>query len=166
MVVDSRYAKLFMQPHSTRLSHDHLAPEAKGIYGGLALVEAKCMLYGLLLNASSPCECVTWIPLTFCPDLDSSSSKTSADLSLHDLGIDIDAAQAADPDSKLGPEQWQALITLHRTLLCEHYDFFVATQYPLPTDMISGLAQKYDMPARMWRHGIHGFLVSFVKQKT
>ena len=39
--------------------------------------------------------------------------------------INIDAAQAADPKSHLGPEQWQALIALHRTLLYEHHDFLM-----------------------------------------
>lgn len=38
-------------------------------------------------------------------------------------------------DAQLGKshpnnEQLQALITLHRTLLCEHYDFFIPTQHP------------------------------------
>lgn len=39
--------------------------------------------------------------------------------------INIDAAQAATPSSPLGPEQWQALIGLHRTLLYEHHDFLM-----------------------------------------
>lgn len=39
--------------------------------------------------------------------------------------INIDAAQAADPNSQLGAEQWQALIALHRTLLYEHHDFLM-----------------------------------------
>lgn len=39
--------------------------------------------------------------------------------------INIDASQAADPKSKLTPEQWQALIALHRTLLYEHHDFLM-----------------------------------------
>ena len=40
--------------------------------------------------------------------------------------INIDAAQAADPQSQLGPEQWQALIALHRTLLYEHHGQYFA----------------------------------------
>lgn len=39
--------------------------------------------------------------------------------------VNIDAAQAADPNSQLGTEQWQALIALHRTLLYEHHDFLM-----------------------------------------
>lgn len=41
--------------------------------------------------------------------------------------VNIDAAQAADPNSQLGPEQWQALIALHRTLLYEHHDFLMVS---------------------------------------
>ena len=57
--------------------------------------------------------------------------------------INIDAAQAADPNSQLGPEQWQALIALHRTLLYEHHDFLMATQHPSATPALRGLATKY-----------------------
>lgn len=72
--------------------------------------------------------------------------------------INIDAQQAADPTSKLAPEQWQALIALRRTLLYEHHDFLMATQHPSASPALRGLAAKYCMPARMWKHGIHGFL--------
>ncbi|KIV93618.1 hypothetical protein PV10_04819 [Exophiala mesophila] len=60
--------------------------------------------------------------------------------------------------NKLTDEQWQALIALHRTLLHEHHDFFLASQHPTATPALRRLPQKYAMPARMWRHGIHGFL--------
>ena len=110
----SRYPGLILQPESSPISQDQLAAEVKGIYGGLVMVEAKC--------------------------------------------INIDAAQAADPTSSLGAEQWQALIALHRTLLYEHHDFLMATQHPSATPALRGLAQKYSMPARMWRHAIHAFL--------
>ncbi|WPH03027.1 Hypothetical protein R9X50_00590100 [Acrodontium crateriforme] len=72
--------------------------------------------------------------------------------------IDVDASQANDPSAKLGPEQWQALIALHRTLLYEHHDFLMATQHPSATPALRGLAVKYSMAARMWKHGIHAFL--------
>lgn len=72
--------------------------------------------------------------------------------------INIDAAQAHDVTSRLGSEQWQALIALHRTLLYEHHDFLMATQHPSATPALRGLAVKYSMPARMWKHGIHAFL--------
>lgn len=60
--------------------------------------------------------------------------------------------------SKLSNDQWQALIALHRTLLHEHHDFFLASQHPTASPALKRLANKYAMPARMWRHGIHSFL--------
>ncbi|KAF2723963.1 hypothetical protein K431DRAFT_218859, partial [Polychaeton citri CBS 116435] len=109
-----KYPGLILAPVAAPISQDQLAMEVKSIYGGLVLVEAKC--------------------------------------------INIDAAQAADPTYELSAEQWQALIALHRTLLYEHHDFLMATQHPSANDALKGLATKYSMPARMWRHGIHAFL--------
>lgn len=37
----------------------------------------------------------------------------------------IDTAQSEDSKSTFEPEQWQALIALHRTLLYEHHDFLM-----------------------------------------
>ncbi|KAL8940326.1 MAG: hypothetical protein Q9211_002339 [Gyalolechia sp. 1 TL-2023] len=70
------------------------------------------------------------------------------------------AALERDPVRKapLGNEQWQAMIALHKTLLHEHHDFFLASQHPSASPAISKLPGKYSMPARMWRHGIHSFL--------
>ncbi|KAI0124945.1 hypothetical protein BJ170DRAFT_584906 [Xylariales sp. AK1849] len=72
--------------------------------------------------------------------------------------IEIDNAQSTHVDAKLNNEQWQALIALHRTLLHEHHDFFLASQHPSASPALRKLASKYAMPARMWRHGIHSFL--------
>lgn len=75
--------------------------------------------------------------------------------------IHVDRAQAAalkDPKKELVPDQWQALIALHRTLLHEHHDFFLASQHPSASPALRRLAAKYTMPARMWKHGIHNFL--------
>ncbi|KAK3345766.1 hypothetical protein B0H65DRAFT_426693 [Neurospora tetraspora] len=47
--------------------------------------------------------------------------------------IEVDNAQNAETDPANKPinhEQWQALIALHRTLLYEHHDFFLASQHP------------------------------------
>ena len=66
--------------------------------------------------------------------------------------------QRANSASKLSNDQWQALIALHRTLLHEHHDFFLASQHPTASPALRRLANKYAMPARMWRHGIHSFL--------
>ncbi|KAI0968873.1 hypothetical protein F4678DRAFT_189625 [Xylaria arbuscula] len=72
--------------------------------------------------------------------------------------IEVDNAQSSQTDTKLNNEQWQALIALHRTLLHEHHDFFLASQHPSASQALKRLASKYAMPARMWRHGIHSFL--------
>lgn len=66
--------------------------------------------------------------------------------------------QQSQTTNKLSNEQWQALIALHRTLLHEHHDFFLASQHPTASAALRGLPTKYAMPARMWRHGIHSFL--------
>ncbi|KAL0259445.1 hypothetical protein SLS55_005182 [Diplodia seriata] len=79
--------------------------------------------------------------------------------------IHVDKAQATaerDPVSgqhpRLAADHWQALIALHRTLLHEHHDFFLASQHPSASPALRRLAAKYSMPARMWKHGIHSFL--------
>ena len=79
--------------------------------------------------------------------------------------IDIDekqtaAAQEKDSSKKiqLKNDQWQSLIALHKKLLHEHHDFFLASQHPAASPALSRLAAKYSMPARMWRHGMHAFL--------
>lgn len=76
--------------------------------------------------------------------------------------IDVDGAQTSLQDGqdtpKLTDDQWQALISLHRALLHEHHDFFLASQHPSAGPALRRLASKYAMPARMWRHGIHSFL--------
>ncbi|PTB73191.1 hypothetical protein M440DRAFT_1472444 [Trichoderma longibrachiatum ATCC 18648] len=55
-------------------------------------------------------------------------------------------------------QTWTPLVPLHRALLHEHHDFFLASQHPTATPALRRLAPKYAMPARMWRHGIHSFL--------
>ncbi len=74
--------------------------------------------------------------------------------------IEVDSKQidTTQGQSKLSNEQFQALIALHRTLLHEHHDFFLASQHPSASPALRRLASKYAMPARMWRHGIHSFL--------
>ena len=72
--------------------------------------------------------------------------------------IHIDAQKASQLNDELSTEQWQTLVALHRTLLYEHHDFLMATQHPSANQALLGLATKYSMPARMWKHGIHAFL--------
>ncbi|KAL6351740.1 hypothetical protein LRP88_14988 [Fusarium phalaenopsidis] len=74
--------------------------------------------------------------------------------------VEVDNAQFTNAESsrKLNNDQWQALIALHRTLLHQHHDFFLASQHPSASPDLRRLASEYAMPARMWRHGIHSFL--------
>lgn len=78
--------------------------------------------------------------------------------------IEIDARNAVLVEGNqneslvIRDDQWQAMLTLHRTLLQEHHDFFLASQHPAASSGLRRLAAKYAMPARMWRHGIHAFL--------
>ncbi|KAF1991083.1 hypothetical protein K402DRAFT_170744 [Aulographum hederae CBS 113979] len=78
--------------------------------------------------------------------------------------IHVDKAQSetihadSDSDSEMADDHWQALIALHKTLLHEHHDFFLASQHPCASPVLKRLAAKYSMPARMWKHGIHSFL--------
>lgn len=71
--------------------------------------------------------------------------------------IEIDKQQT-ESKAELSAAQWQALISLHRTLLYEHHDFFLASQHPSSSPVLKRLAERYAMPARMWRYGIHSFL--------
>lgn len=78
--------------------------------------------------------------------------------------IEVDRAQKlvlnqVEPGSSAIPSvHWEALIALHRTLLHEHHDFFLASQHPSASSPLRSLPQSYKMPARMWKHGIHQFL--------
>lgn len=77
--------------------------------------------------------------------------------------IDIDKQQS-ESKADLSESQWQALISMHRTLLYEHHDFFLASHHPTASPVLRRLAEKYAMPARMWRYGIHSFL-ELLRQK-
>jgi hypothetical protein len=77
---------------------------------------------------------------------------------LEDKFIGVDNNQPRQQHNDLNSEQWTALVTLHRTLLHEHHDFFLASQHPSANISLRRLPSKYTMPARMWRHGIHSFL--------
>lgn len=110
-----------------------LQPETRPISHEQLLVEVKGIYAGLVMVEAK------------CIDVDEKQSQ---------------AAREKDPSrqTKLSNEQWQALIALHKTLLHEHHDFFLASQHPSASPALSRLAAKYTMPARMWRHGIHAFL--------
>ncbi len=76
---------------------------------------------------------------------------------IHVDRVQIMTAKAGQK-SDLTQDHWQALIAIHRTLLHEHHDFFLASQHPSASPALRRLAERYSMPARFWRHGIHSFL--------
>ena len=110
-----------------------LQPETRPISHEQLFLEIKGIYAGLLMVESK------------CIEVDSRQSQ---------------AALERDPlkPTKLSDGQWQALISLHKTLLHEHHDFFLASQHPSANPALSKLPEFYSMPARMWRHGIHSFL--------
>lgn len=110
-----------------------LQPETRPISHEQLLVEVKGIYAGLVMVEAK------------CIEVDEEQSQR---------------AREKDPSrqTRLSNEQWQALIALHKTLLHEHHDFFLASQHPSASPALSRLAAKYTMPARMWRHGIHAFL--------
>lgn len=57
--------------------------------------------------------------------------------------------------------QWRALMALHKTLLHEHHDFYLATLHPSAPPALRQLAEKHGMPARMWKKGIQPILDIF-----
>lgn len=110
-----------------------LQPETRPISHEQLVVEVKSIYAGLVMVEAK------------CIDIDERQSAT---------------AQDRDPSKRtdLKDDQWQSLIALHKQLLHEHHDFFLASQHPSASPALSRLAAKYSMPARMWRHGIHAFL--------
>lgn len=72
--------------------------------------------------------------------------------------IDADREAVSERTTELSKDHWQALTVLHRTLLHEHRDFFLASQHPTASPALRRLAMEYNMPARMWEHGVHSFL--------
>ncbi|CZR52135.1 uncharacterized protein PAC_02012 [Phialocephala subalpina] len=64
----------------------------------------------------------------------------------------------AGAEPRLHERQWQALVALHRTLLHEHHDFLLASQHPSADPALRKLALECNIPARMWRHGVHSLV--------
>jgi len=75
------------------------------------------------------------------------------------IAIDQQYAKLQDAELRRRPgDSWSALIALHRTLLHEHHDFFLATQHPSGSPALRQLSGKYDMPNRLWKHAIYDCL--------
>ena len=110
-----------------------LQPETRPISHDQLVVEVKGIYAGLVMVESK------------CMDVDEKQ--------LH-AALEKDKS----PQPRLSNEQWQALIHLHKTLLHEHHDFFLASQHPSASPALSHLASKCSMPSRMWQRAIYAFL--------
>lgn len=66
--------------------------------------------------------------------------------------------ELAKSETNLSRLQWQGLLHCHQTLLNMHHDFFSTSQHPSAGAVLKSLAEKYYMPSRMWRFGIHSLL--------
>lgn len=66
--------------------------------------------------------------------------------------------QAGQQMDIIPTDKWHSMLTVHRILLQEHHDFFMASQHPSSIPALRRISEKYAMPARMWRYGIHSFL--------
>ncbi|KAJ5378002.1 uncharacterized protein N7496_005411 [Penicillium cataractarum] len=78
--------------------------------------------------------------------------------------IELDKPQT-ESRAELSGQQWQAMISLHRTLLQVQQAFFLASQYTSATLVLKRLARKYKTPARMWRYGTHPLLELLRQEK-
>lgn len=64
----------------------------------------------------------------------------------------------SDPRAEISPFQWQPLISLFRTLLREHHDFYLACEHPDANPTTVQLPEMLEMPRRLWYIGIFGLL--------
>ena len=85
--------------------------------------------------------------------------------------IDVDERQAAtafdnEATQRTRPtdEQWKSPINLHKVLLHEHHDFFLASQHPSASLQLKKLSAMYKTPQQMWCYCIGTFLESFHHQ--
>ena len=125
--------EMLLQPETRPISHDQLVVEVKGMFSPQML--------------SSP---LLQILIKY-------KGIYAGLVMVENKCIDVDTRNSAD-DSKLSNDQWASLIALHKQLLHEHHDFFLASQHPSASPALSRLAMKYSMPARMWKRGIQSFL--------
>ncbi|OOF92758.1 hypothetical protein ASPCADRAFT_210022 [Aspergillus carbonarius ITEM 5010] len=67
-------------------------------------------------------------------------------------------AEESEDWTPVDPEKFQPLTGTHAMLLREYHDFFLCSQHPMATPALKRLAEKYAMPARLWRIGVHSVL--------
>ena len=136
---------MLLQPDTRPVTHDQLVVEVKGIYAGLAMVEAKCIEIDERQLAAAqekdPCKRIHL-----------ETHQWQSLIALH--------KRVPTFPSTYSPTTYRAATTdcSVEQLLHEHHDFLFACQHPSGSPALSELATKYSMPARFWRHGIHAFL--------
>ncbi|PYI05284.1 hypothetical protein BO78DRAFT_318238 [Aspergillus sclerotiicarbonarius CBS 121057] len=69
-----------------------------------------------------------------------------------------DLFEHVQQSSTLTQEKYQQLTGVHGLLLQEYHDFFLCSQHPMATPALRRLAEKYNMPARLWRVGVNPLL--------
>ncbi|KAH8883049.1 hypothetical protein GQ53DRAFT_435584 [Thozetella sp. PMI_491] len=118
--------KLIKQPETLSISQEQVVAEVKGIYAGLVMIESKCIevcRYGYTALSSNFVFLLPASLMSLC--------ARSCNRGLTEPGASSQSAQYNSTANRLNNEQWQALIALHRTLLHEHHDFFLAPQRQL-----------------------------------
>lgn len=66
----------------------------------------------------------------------------------------------AESKAEVSSTRWQELISVHRTLLDKHCEFFVS-HHPSGHRVLMQLPEKYGMPSRLWSYGIQQLLEKF-----
>jgi hypothetical protein len=67
-------------------------------------------------------------------------------------------AATIQEETKFENNHWQAMMSLHRALAHEQFDFFLASLHPSGSPAMKRLADKHSMPARYLEHRIYSFL--------
>ncbi|KAI4227194.1 MAG: hypothetical protein L6R40_008223, partial [Gallowayella cf. fulva] len=123
-------------------------PETRPISHGQLVVEVKDIYAGLVLVEQK------------CKEVDEKQSAAA---------LERDSSRK----SPLSNEQWQALIALHKTLLHEHHDFFLASQHPSASPSLRKLAgnslrmaiEEHDLQDREIWGDVAGFWYSKAANK-
>ena len=168
------------QPLIRQITHDELVVEVKSIYKGLISLESKAIevddiqMTSIPPGQRGPDDEKTpgggrgLLPLTskaILPKPVPHETEARVWQSERPLPQPGYSERPRPPEAKLPPrypeltpDKYRSLIALHKQLLHEHHDFFLASQHPAATPNLSGLAGKYAMAGRMWKHGVHRFL--------
>jgi len=68
------------------------------------------------------------------------------------------ALQYQGNERTITPVYWKALSEIHRKLLNEHVDMFLCSQHPSGGPALKRLIERYNIAARLWKHGIESYV--------